>query len=70
MFTCQRFKGSLELLYTFQRRGWRTERLKAEKEQAEGNSRWESYHVLSFLNSPAKVRFLACLRSSLRKQPW
>lgn len=47
-----------------------TERLQAEKEQAEGNSRWTSYHVLSFLNSPAKVRFLACLLSSLRKQPW
>lgn len=57
MFTCQRFKGSFELLQTFHRgRGSDDrERLKAEKGQKEGNNRWMSYHVVSFLDSPEKV---------------
>lgn len=70
LFTCQRFQGSLELSCTFRGGGRVTESLQAGKEQAEGNDRWMSYHILSFLNSPAKVRFLACLLSRLRKQPW
>lgn len=56
MFTCQRLQ---ETLRCERRRFGLTERLKVEKGSVEGNNRDMRGHVVTFLDTPAKVRLLA-----------